>query len=148
MKEKPRDTDESLFSKDLAIEVGIIGFSISLIIFITWKILIDGGSSVDHARAIIMMLMVFIQNFNVLNCRSEKRSVFKESLLDNPLVIITVVGSILLQILIGQIPITAQFLKVEPLLGTTVVKLLLLSLIILVIYDIYKLIYRLKKGND
>ena len=148
MKEKPRDTNESLFSKDLALEVGIIGFSISLIIFITWKILIDGGSNIDHARAIIMMLMVFIQNFNVLNCRSEKRSVFKESLLDNPLIIITVVGSILLQIIMGQIPITAKFLKVEPLLAITVVKLLLLSLIILVIYDIYKLIYRLKKGND
>jgi calcium-translocating P-type ATPase len=148
MKEKPRDTNESLFSKDLALEVGIIGFSISLIIFITWKILIDGGSNVDHASVIIMMLMVFIQNFNVLNCRSEKRSVFKESLLDNPLIIITVVGSILLQIIMGQIPITAKFLKVEPLLAITVVKLLLLSLIILVIYDIYKLIYRLKKGND
>ena len=50
------------------------------------------------------MLMVFIQNVNVLNCRSEKRSVFKESLRDNPLIIITIVSSIILQIIMAIIP--------------------------------------------
>ena len=145
MKEKPRDTKESLFSKDLMLEVAILGISISAIIFITWKMLIDGGTDIKIARACIMMLMVFIQNVNVLNCRSEKRSVFKESLLDNPLVIGTIIFSIVLQIVMAEIPITAKFLNVIPLDINTISKLMLLSLLIIVIYEIYKMIYNLIK---
>ncbi len=141
MKEKPRDTKESLFSKDLMIEVGILGLSISLIIFITWKLLIDNGTSVEIARAIIMMLMVFIQNINVLNCRSEKRSVFKESIKDNPLVIGTILFSIALQLFMAEIPITAKFLNVVPLPILTIVQIFALSLLIIVVFEVYKAIY-------
>ncbi len=141
MKEKPRDTKESLFSKDLMIEVGILGISISLIIFLTWKLLIDNGTSVEVARAIIMMLMVFIQNINVLNCRSEKRSVFKESIKDNPLVIGTILFSIALQLFMAEIPITAKFLNVVPLPILTIVQIFALSLLIIVVFEVYKAIY-------
>ena len=141
MKEKPRDTKESLFSKDLMIEVGILGISISLIIFITWKLLIDNGTTLTTARAIIMMLMVFIQNINVLNCRSEKRSVFKESIKDNPLVIGTILFSIALQLIMAEIPLTAKFLKVIPLPIMTILQIFALSLLIIIVFEVYKLIY-------
>ena len=147
MKEKPRDTKESLFSKDLMLEVAILGISISIIIFSTWKILIDKGTSIEIARAIIMMLMVFIQNINVLNCRSEKRSVFKESLKDNPLVIGTILFSIALQLVMAEIPITARFLSVVPLSIETIFKIFLLSLLIIVIFEIYKLIHKITTKN-
>lgn len=141
MKEKPRDTKESLFSKDLMIEVSILGIAISLIIFLTWKLLIDNGTSIEVARAIIMMLMVFIQNINVLNCRSEKRSVFKESIKDNPLVIGTILFSIALQLFMAEIPITAKFLNVVPLPILTIVQIFALSLLIIVVFEVYKAIY-------
>ncbi len=145
MNEKPRNTKESLFSKDLMLEVCILGISISMVIFLTWKTLIDSKVNITTSRAIIMMLMVFIQNVNVLNCRSEKRTIFKESLIDNPLIIITVLSSIFLQILMSEISITAAFLKVTPLPLATIFKLLLLSLVIILIFEIYKLIYRSRK---
>ena len=144
MREKPRDTKESLFSGDLMLEVLILGVTISAVVFGVWKYMMDNGTDMMVARAVIMMLMVFIQNVNVLNCRSEKRSVFKEKILDNPLVIITVVGSILLQIIMSEIPITAMFLDVTPLPFSTIVILLLLSLVIIVVFEVYKLIYRLR----
>lgn len=145
MNEKPRNTKESLFSKDLMLEVCILGISISMVIFLTWKTLIDNKVNITTSRAIIMMLMVFIQNVNVLNCRSEKRTIFKESLIDNPLIIITVLSSIFLQIMMSEISITAAFLKVTPLPLATIFKLLLLSLVIILIFEIYKLIYRSRK---
>ena len=147
MKEKPRDTKESLFSKDLMIEVSILGITISAIVFLVWKYLMDSNVDIVISRAIIMMLMVFIQNINVLNCRSEKRTIFKESLLDNPLIIITVVGSILLQVIMAEVPVTAMFLKVKPLSFTTILNLLLLSLIIIVVFELYKLIIKKKKDD-
>ena len=41
MFEKPRDTKESLFSKDLMIEVSILGITISATVFLVWKYIID-----------------------------------------------------------------------------------------------------------
>lgn len=143
MKDKPRDTKESLFSKDLMLEVSILGICISVIVFGTWKVLLDGGASVEYSRSVIMMLMIIIQNINVLNCRSEKRSVFKESLKDNPLVIGTIIFSIALQLFMAEIPITARFLSVIPLSIMTIIKIFLLSLVIIVVFEIYKLIHRI-----
>lgn len=147
MKEKPRDTKESLFSKDLMIEVLILGVTISFIVFGTWKYMVDKNTDIKYARSVIMMLMVFIQNINVLNCRSEKRSVFKESLLDNPFVIATVLGSIILQVIMSEIPTTAMFLKVTPLPFILIDEILLLSFIVIIVYEIYKLIYRFRKKD-
>lgn len=144
MFEKPRSTKESLFSKDLMIEVLILGLTITFMIFGAWYYLINiKHVDVAIARAVVMMLMVFIQNINVLNCRSEKRSVFKESLRDNPLVIITIIGSILLQIILGEIDITAKFLKVKPLEPIWIVQLLGISFAIILVFEIYKLIHKL-----
>ena len=142
MNEKPRSTKESLFSKDLMTEVAILGITITLVVFFVWKYMMDKNYDITYARGAIMMLMVFIQNINVLNCRSEKRTVFKESLNDNPLVIGTILGSILLQLFLAEIPVTARFLKVTPIKESQVLLLFVISLIIILVSEIYKYFYR------
>ena len=143
MQEKPRNTKESLFSKDLMIEVIILGITISAIVFGTWVFLLNKQTDLTTARSITMMLMVFIQNINVLNCRSEKKSIFKKSLKTNHFISITIIGSILLQIMMSQIPVSAKFLNLTPLPFIVIIKLLFLSLIIIVVYEIYKIIYNI-----
>ena len=145
MKEKPRNTKESLFSKDLILEILILGLTITLIVFGTWKFLIDNNIDILVSRSIILMLMVFIQNLNVLNCRSEKRSIFKGRILSNPIVIITIVGSIILQLIMQEFEITAKFLKVVPLEFTTIIILFFLSISIIIVFEIYKAIYNFIK---
>lgn len=140
MMDKPRKTTESLFSKDLILEVLILGITISLIVFGVWKYLMDKNTDIVYARSIILMLMVFIQNINVLNCRSEKKSIFKTSLKSNPLIIFVIVGSILLQLLISYIPFTAKVFKIVPLSLLTTLKIFGLSLLIIVVFEIYKII--------
>ncbi len=147
MKQKPRSTKESLFSKDLIIEILILGATITAIVFGTWKYLMGIGMDVKKARSIILMLMVLIQNINVLNCRSEKNSIFKTPLNTNPLIFITIIGSILLQVVMSEIPITAKFLNVVPLSIAIIGKLFLLSLSIIVVFEIYKIIYNKLKRD-
>ena len=107
--------------------------------------LVDNNKmKLDYARSIIMMLMVFIQNINVLNCRSEKKSVFKKALFDNPFIVVTIVGSILLQIILAEIPLTATFLKVTPISFAEIGILFALSLVIILVFEIYKLIVNRK----
>lgn len=147
MSAKPRSTKESLFSKDLMIEVLILGITISLVVFLTWKFMLDNETDLITARSIVMMLMVFIQNVDVLNCRSEKKSVFKKTLLDNKMVILTVFGSIILQIIVSELDFTAKFLKVTPLAPITIAKILFLSLIVIVVFEIYKVMRLLLKKD-
>lgn len=147
MSAKPRSTKESLFSKDLMIEVLILGITISLVVFLTWKFMLDNETDLITARSVIMMLMVFIQNVDVLNCRSEKKSVFKKTLLDNKIVILTVFGSIILQIIVSELDFTAKFLKVTPLAPITIAKIFFLSLIVIVVFEIYKVMRLLLKKD-
>lgn len=147
MSAKPRSTKESLFSKDLMIEVLILGTTISLVVFLTWKFMLDNETDLITARSVIMMLMVFIQNVDVLNCRSEKKSVFKKTLLDNKIVILTVFGSIILQIIVSELDFTAKFLKVIPLAPITIAKIFFLSLIVIVVFEIYKVMRLLLKKD-
>ena len=145
MKDKPRKTTETLLSKDLIIEVLILGLTISLIVFGTWKYLMDKNVDIIYARSVVMMLMVVIQNINVLNCRSEKKSIFTTSLKSNPLIILVIISSILLQILISYIPITAKVFKIVPLSFITTLKVFGLSLIIILVFEIYKIIRKIIK---
>ena len=145
MKEKPRDTKESIFNKDLMLEVVIFGVTIALMIFNVWKYLIDRNVSLLVARSMVMMLMVFIQNIHVLNCRSEKNSVFTTSIFSNPLVIFTIIGSIILQFIVTEIPIFASMLSITGLPIRVVVILFMISLVIILVAEVYKYIYRCVK---
>ena len=86
--------------------------------------------------------MVFIQNIHVLNCRSEKNSIFKTSIMNNPFVIITIVGSILLQIMVIKVSVLARFLKVTNISFKTIIMSFVFSCIIVVVAEIYKMVYR------
>ena len=109
--------------------------------------MLDNETDLITARSVIMMLMVFVQNVDVLNCRSEKKSVFKKTLLDNKMVLLTVFGSIILQVIVSELDFTAQFLKVTPLAPITIAKIFFLSLIIIAVFEIYKIFLLLFKKD-
>lgn len=140
MQEKPRPTSESIFNFNMMKEVLIYGISISLIVFLIWKNLIDQKTNLVLARSIIMMLMVFIQNIHVLNCRSESLSIFKTPLSTNPLITNVILGSILLQLIVTEIPFFANKLSIMTIPFNNIISIFLFSLIIIVIGEIYKII--------
>jgi magnesium-transporting ATPase (P-type) len=148
MFEKPRNTKESLFSRDLAIEVGLLGITITVVVFRTWYYLIKQGVDITAARSVIMMLMVLIQNINVFNCHSEKKSILDIPLSNNKLLIYTVIFSVGLQLIMAEIPLTARFLRVEPLPFTTVLFIFFISLVIIFVYEIYKALYNILRKED
>ena len=146
MNEKPRSTKESLFNKDLMLEVAVFGSTIGLMVFLTWKFLMDKNTDLLLARSIVMTLMVFIQNIHVLNCRSEKNSIFTTSIMTNKFIIITIIGSILLQFIVTETPFLANLLNVTTLSIPSVLIIFAISLIIIIVAEIYKVIYRKAKG--
>lgn len=140
MQEAPRSTKESIFNKDLFSEVLTAGLSIGAIVFVVWVYLLNNGMSAEAARGYIMVLMVFMQNMHVLNCRSEKNSVFKVPLRTNPLIIFSIVSAILLQIIVSEVPMLSKLLQTNSVPVPHMIVLFLISTIIIIIMEAYKII--------
>lgn len=146
MKEKPRDTKESIFNKQLLQEVLLSGVTIGLVVFTVWVYLIKGiGYDVKTSRGYIVMLMVFMQNMHVLNCRSEDKPFYKVSLKTNPFVIFSIISAVILQIVFAEVDVLSKFLQTSPIPVMHLIYLFIVSTSILVVVEVYK---KIKKDNE
>ena len=143
MKEKPRDTKESIFNKKLLQEVLLSGITIGLVVFAVWAYLINIlGYDVSVARGYIVMLMVFMQNMHVLNCRSEDKPFYKVSLRTNPFIVFSIVGAVVLQIIFAEVDVLSKFLQTSSIPVMHLIYLFIISTIILIVVEVYKKIKR------
>lgn len=139
MKEKPRNPKEEIFDEKLLAEIILSGLLTGLIVFFVWVYLINiVNMETVQARGYIMALMVFMQNIHVLNCRSETESAFKIPIKNNPLVIFSILSAIIMQIIIMENSFLSNLLKVNTIPILDMCKLFLLSLIVLLVMEIYK----------
>ena len=140
MDEKPRSPKEPLFNKGLFEEIMVSGIIIGIVVFIVWYYLNKIGMDVNIARGYIMALMVFIQNIHVFNCRSEKKSAFTLPLSNNYLIVCGVVFSILLQIIVMEVPFLSNFLQTVSIPFIDLIKLFGIATIVLIVMEFYKFI--------
>ena len=141
MKRKPISSKESIFNKELLTEVLLSGIFIGGIVFVAWVYLLKYiNMDVTLARGYIMALMVFMQNIHVINCRSERQSAFNISIKSNPLIIATIVGSIILQIIVMEVPVLSKFLQASTVPYIHMIYLFAFALIVFIVMEIYKLI--------
>ena len=147
MKEKPRSTKESLFEKELVKQIFLSGTFIGVLVFVVWYILINNlHMEVAHARGYVLALMVFIQNMHVLNCRSESKSVFENGFKQNKFVLFTIVGTIILQMIVMEVPILSRFLQTYDVPNLHLVILFVVSLPIILIMEMYKYVKKHKNN--
>ena len=145
MKEKPRDPKEPLFDRTLFEKIILSGLVIGLLVFTVWYVLVNIlGMEVEVARGYIMALMVFIQNIHVFNCRSEKSSAFSIPLALNKLIGVAFFGSIILQVIVMEVPFMSRFLQTTSIPIMHLVYLFLLATSVLFVMEIYK---EIRKDN-
>ena len=143
MKKPPINRNENIFNKKLFKEILVSGGYIGILVFVTWYFLIKKvNMPINLARGYIMALMVFIQNIHVFNCRSEDKSSFIIPLKNNPFIVFTVFLSIILQILVMEIPFLSTFLKTEPVPYHHMFILFNIGLTVLIVMEIYKLLQK------
>ena len=139
LKERPRDPKESIFDKSLLQEILVSGLVIGSVVFTVWFALLNKlNMDVIQARGYIMALMVFIQNIHVFNCRSESKSAFSVPLKNNWLIVGGVVCSVLLQVIVMEVPFLSKFLQTVSIPVMDLIYLFITALIILVVIEIYK----------
>lgn len=141
MKKPPRKPGESIFDTLMLQEVFISAAVMTVIAFGTWYYLVEiQGMEAKHARTDVMMLMVLLQNFHVLNCRSETRSLFRIQFSNNKLIVVGVLLAQGVHILAAYIPGLNNTLQLEPVRLNEWLILLALACSIVVVMELFKLI--------
>jgi magnesium-transporting ATPase (P-type) len=141
MERKPRKTNERIFNPLMIKQTLISGFTMGLIAFGFWFFLKNfQGIEEPQARNMVLLLMVFMQNVHVFNCRSENVSAFKVPLKRNVLLVFGVLVAQGIHILSMHIPFMQNVLRVEPITFIEWAEILFLAIPLLLVMEIFKMV--------
>jgi magnesium-transporting ATPase (P-type) len=138
MKRKPRHPDEGIFNRLMVKETLVSAGTIGLIAFAVWYILLSSGWEETSARNLIILLMVLLENVHAINCRSEYRSAFRIPFRANPLLIIGIIAAQGIHILSMYNPVMQDLLQIGPVSVYQWIILLGISLLVLVVMELFK----------
>jgi magnesium-transporting ATPase (P-type) len=115
----PRSLDERIIDRSMQFGVLIVGCTMAAVTLLTldWKLpggLIEGSSSVEEARSAAFTVLVLAQLFNAFNSRSERTTAVK-NLFNAPWLWAAVAVSLLLQILVVEVPWLGKAFATYPL---------------------------------
>ena len=141
MKRPPRKPSEKIFNRLMISQTVASGATMGLIVLGLWYYLNTFTQMNDiYARNLILLLMVFMQNFHVFNARSERTSAFRVPIKRN---IILVFGVILAQgihILSMQLPFMQNILRTEPVTLNEYLYILILAIPMILVMEVFKLV--------
>lgn len=149
MKRPPREPNEPIFDRPMIRQLFLSAFVMAATTIGLWYFLMEKapvhnltGENDDaymlHSRSMVMMLMVLLQNFHTLNCRSESRSLFSIPFASNWFLWIGVILAQGTHIAASYIPGLSKVLHIEPILLNEWGMLLILASSILLVMEVYK----------
>jgi Ca2+-transporting ATPase len=145
LKSPPRPPRESIFNRLMiertlvaAVFMGVVGFGL-------FRWCLEAGWSEAAARNALLMLMVLFENVHLFNCRSETRSAFAMSPLRSPVLMIGIAAAFSLHVAMTYLPAGNLLLATQPVDAELWLTLLLLSLPILVVMELHKLSWSLRR---
>jgi magnesium-transporting ATPase (P-type) len=146
MKRQPRKPSEKIFNPQMINQTITSGATMGLIVFGLWYYL-NNYTQMDqvHARNLILLLMVFMQNFHVFNCRSEKVSAFHVPIKRNIILMFGVLLAQGIHILSMQLPFMQNILRIEPITINEWLYILVLAIPMILAMEVFKLV---KKSFD
>ncbi len=147
MRRPPRPPDEPIFNRLMVQRIVLSALVIGGITLLTYHWLINQGWSTASARNSAVLLMVLFENVQVFNARSELRSVFTQNPLRNPLLIGGTLLAQLVHIAAMLLPGTQHLLGLEPISLLHWATLLGLALVLLVVIEAHKALWRHVSGR-
>lgn len=139
MDAKPRARDESVFADGLGLQMlieGIIMGTLSISAF-----MIGRRYSIEIAETMTFMTLVFLELIHSLDARSNRESIFKLGFTTNKFLLFSLLLGVGLQLLL-EIPLLSEVFKISSLGGMQWLYVLGLSLLILLVAEVEKLIFR------
>ena len=145
----PRSPGEPIFDSRMLTQIAISGLATTVLCFAVWYYCLHVMQySEIYSRTVVLMLMVLIQNFHVLNCRSETISIFRLPLSANYVAVFSIILAQAVHVAASYIPFFAETLTIEIIPWKNWFVLFLMSSSILVVMEVYKLVmFGLKKSS-
>ena len=148
MTRPPRLPKQGIFNRLMISEVLVSAFVMGMIGFATWYLLLTWGYDETSARNLGLLLFVFLENAHVFNCRSEYTSAFRMPLSRNLFLIGSVIAAQIIHLAAMHIPILQEVLGLSPVSLTEWGILLAVACIIIVVMELFKLVYRFVYNAD
>ncbi|NYT02733.1 MAG: HAD-IC family P-type ATPase [Methanosarcinales archaeon] len=138
MKRRPHPTQEPIFNRLMLERVVLSALTIGLLAFGAYRWMLDQGWELSEARNSTVLLMVLFENVQVFNSRSELRSAFRHSPLQNPILLFGTIAAQLVHIGAMYTPWLSGVLELQPVSFVHWAQLLGIALIILIFMEVYK----------
>ncbi len=142
MKQKPRDPKEGIFNRKMIELVLLSGLTMAIGCFAAWVWLIRQDVDIETKRAMLLTLLVLMQFYHVLNCRSEEESAFRVPWRRNPVLAIGMLVALGLHILATEVPFMQSLLRLQPIAPVEWLVMAVLASIVLWVMEIYKAVQR------
>ncbi len=154
MNRKPRDPKESFFAEGAGMRAIVGGVLIGVLTLVAFYLGIihsgdvpikeakDGTEIVTYGRTMAFIVLTFSQLFYSLSMRNSKKTIFEVGFFGNMFLIVSIIISIILQVLLISIPPIAKMFKVTALDPSHWGMVIGLSLIPFAINEIIKVVTR------
>ena len=142
MRRPPRPSQEGLFDRLMLEESLLAAATMGLVGFAVWAWLLGSGMDEGSARALLLVLFVLFENFQVFNARSELTSTFRIPLTRNRFLVGSVIGAALVNAAAMYTPVLAGVLQTGPISPATWGVLIAIAASILVVMEVYKRLRR------
>lgn len=137
MRRPPRPPGQAIFDRQMIEQCVVTGVYIGAVSYLLFAWLDGpGGYDLSEARNLTLLFLVLFDNFHVLNCRSETRSVLLMAA--NPVLVTTLVGATALHVLAMNTPGLRDVLDLQPVNATEWLFLGLLAASVLLVGEGYK----------
>ena len=137
LKEKVKK--QTIFDKLMIKEIAISSIMMAAIEFIFYVYLLKiRKTEIILARSYLLTLMVFMENIQIFNCRSERKSAFKVPGENNRFLIISIILTLCVQILIVRVPELSNFFGLRTIEIIKIGALFLLTIPIIIAMEIFK----------
>lgn len=138
LKEKPVNPKEKILNKSIVPFLIINSILMATLAILSFKYFLPQG--IEKARSAAFIVMAFSQLFNVFNMRSLKLSIFKIGMFSNKYVNIAIFVSIIIQIMIIEVPFFERLFQFDPISFTEFTILGAMASSILWVGELYKYI--------
>lgn len=148
MARTPRRPTDGIFDRLMIEQTVVSGVGMGFVASGAWYWWLTSGLEEAEARNLLLLLMVFLQNVHVFNCRSERSSAFQIPLRNNWILMFGVFAAQGIHILSLYIPVTQDILDVSPVTFGDWGSIFLLASTILVAMEVFKAINLRIRGSS
>jgi len=111
MNQPPRDANAKIISSRYAFNMIYLGIVMSLGTLFVFHYSLESSGSALYAGTMAFTTLVIFQLFNVLNCKSQDKSLFKTGIVNNRWLLLAICSSLALQFFVLYTPVVSTWLK-------------------------------------